>query len=249
MQRWKLTFEYDGTKFSGWQKQPRGRTVEQVIEEALSTLFQFDVDIAGQGRTDAGVHAMAQTAHADLPDETERNRFIHAMRGLLPPDVAMTDAVLADPGFHARFHALSRSYLYRIMERKSPLRRHYSWNCGYEIERNVLKKLAGKVLGAHDFRNFCIPPEVENMTTICTVSQSYWFENDGMLCYRVQANRFLRHMVRRLTGAMVREATGKAETGKFEDLLRGEEVRQKAYSAPSHGLCLEYVEYPEKIKL
>jgi len=249
MHRWKLTFEYDGSNFSGWQKQPDRRTVEGVIEEALSTLFQIDINIAGQGRTDAGVHALAQTAHTDLPEGTKRYRFIHAMRGVLPADVAMIDAVQTTPDFHARFHALSRSYLYRLVERKSPLRRHYAWDCGYRMDRDILKELADNVLGEHDFKNFCIPPEEQKMTTVCTVSESYWFEHDGMLCYRVKANRFLRHMVRRLTGSMVRAASGKNDPDRFGKYLYGEEVTQKAFSAPSHGLCLETVEYPKELNL
>ncbi|PWN07474.1 tRNA pseudouridine(38-40) synthase TruA [Rhodohalobacter mucosus] len=245
MPRYKLTFEYDGTGFSGWQVQPEARTVEGVAEEAFSTLYQQPVDLIGQGRTDAGVHAMAQTAHADLPDVYTAKRILHAMKGLLPDDVALLQIEKSDPQFHARFNARSRRYRYDVHTRPSPLNRHRYWIVNGDIDESILTVCAGKIIGKQDFKNFCIPPDTEKMTTECTILFSEWksFPSGFGFTYHIEGNRFLRHMVRRLVGGMVHTAQGKMSIDDFESLLNGPEQKQKAFSAPAHGLTLMEVKY------
>lgn len=243
MNRWKLTFEYDGRDFSGWQVQPDQRTAEGEIEKAFGTLFQTDIDVVGQGRTDAGVHARAQVGHADLPESASRDRLLHAMKGLLPPDVALVGAEKTVPDFHSRFHALSRRYTYQHISRKSPLMRDRAWYSGYRPDVDVLAELSSRFVGKHDFKNFCIPPDDSHLTTICIISKSEWIEKDGLLIYLIEGNRFLRHMVRRLVGSMVKAAAGKTDRSRLSDLLMGIDADQKAHSAPPHGLYLEEVSY------
>lgn len=241
--RWKLVFEYDGTAFSGWQKQPDARTAEEEIERAFSTLYQRDIDIIGQGRTDAGVHARWQVAHVDLPSTFASNRIIHAMRGLLPKDVALLRAEKTRSDFHARFNAVQRTYSYVVIERLSPLLRERAWCCGYSLDKGILHDLARQVRQSRDFINFCIPDPNQNLTTECDLKESKWHEEDEMIVYTISANRFLRHMVRRLVGSMVQVASGRQTTEWFQDLLDGEAVKQKGHSAPSHGLYLDFVAY------
>lgn len=243
MDRWKLLFEYDGTGFSGWQKQPNVRTVEGDIERAFSTLFQDDIDIIGQGRTDAGVHARGQVAHADLPSKYTSNKLVHAMRGLLPKDVALLSAEKTDTDFHARFHAVQRSYSYRVCQRLSPLLRRRAWCCGYSLDSDILHELARKVKENRNFVNFCIPDPEQNLTTECTIAESSWQVDNEQFTYQISANRFLRHMVRRLVGSMIQVASGRHSFQSFEELLNGNEVVQKGHSAPPHGLYLESVHY------
>ena len=243
MNRYKLTFEYDGTAFSGWQIQPGVRTVEGEIEEAFARLYQQEIDIIGQGRTDAGVHAIAQTAHADLPEKYTRERILHAMKGLLPDDVALKTIEKTAPDFHARFDAVSRSYQYRISTRPSPLQRHITWNVTGKLNPELLSECAGLILGEHNFHNFCIPPEEEQMTTICFISKSSFETKGDLFIYSIDGNRFLRHLVRRLAGTMVQVAAGRLEFSEFKSLLLGKERVQKGYSAPSHGLVLIRVRY------
>jgi tRNA pseudouridine38-40 synthase len=246
MPRYLFTFEFDGTAFKGWQKQPGERTVEGVAEEALSTLYQLPADLIGQGRTDAGVHARNQTAHVDLPDRYPSSRVLHAMRGLLPKDVALKEMTEVSPDFHARFHALSRSYSYSVITRPSPLRRTQSWFRYGDIDPGVLHRCAGQITGSHDFINFCIPPEVDEMTTICEITESRWEErSDDEWVYRIEGNRFLRHMVRRLVGTMIKTAAGKVPEEEFHALLHGPARSEKGFAAPSRGLTLEKVTYPE----
>lgn len=243
MDRWKLVFEYDGTDFSGWQRQPNVRTVEQEIETAFSTLYQQDIDIIGQGRTDAGVHARGQVAHVDLPSKFSSEKIIHAMRGLLPKDIALLDAYVTQKDFHSRFNATERSYSYTVIQRHSPLMRKRAWCCGYLLDENQLEEMAGKVKQTRDFINFCIPDEDQNLTTESTITASRWVLKDSRYSYKISANRFLRHMVRRLVGSMVQVAAGRRTMASFKELLEGKEVTQKGYSAPAHGLYLDLVSY------
>ena len=241
--RYKLTFEYDGTQFSGWQKQPDTRTVEGTVEEALSTLYQHEIDVIGQGRTDAGVHACGQTAHADLPNRYPPPRILHAMKGLLPEDVALLEAEIVADDFHARFDAQSRSYRYQVINRAAPLMRQQAWQVNGSLDEALLQQCAELVIGEHDFVNFCIPSGDEHQTTICTISQSCWKKEGDLLIYEITGNRFLRHLVRRLVGTMVKVSSGEIGKDDFKQLLLGEKTTQKGHTAPAHGLILERIEY------
>lgn len=243
MNRWKFTFEYDGISFHGWQKQPDQRTVEGEIETALSTLCQSEIDIIGQGRTDAGVHARAQTAHADLPVSLQKEELMHAMKGLLPEDIAMVEAVQSDPDFHARFDAVSRRYSYIVLKCKSPLYRNRAWHRDYTLNYEILADLAVSVIGEHNFKNFCIPPQAPHLTTICTITESKWVQEDDRLIYYIEGNRFLRHMVRRLVGSMIQVASENLNSSEFYAMLEEKEVERKGHSAPAHGLYLDKVCY------
>ena len=247
MLRYKLTFEYDGTHFSGWQKQPDVRTVEGVIEKAFSTLYQQKIDVVGQGRTDAGVHARCQIAHADLPPRYETEKVLHAMKGLLPSDVALLHLEETHPGFHARFDAVSRMYRYRIIRRPSPLQRHFSWQIYSKLDEEILHGCSEMILGEHDFMNFCIPADDEFMTTLCTISESRWIQEGDAMIYEITGNRFLRHLVRRLVGTMINVSNGKLTISEFEILLKGEKTETKGHTAPAQGLMLQQVEYPKDL--
>lgn len=243
-QRYKLLIEYDGSEFSGWQKQPEERTVEGVIEQALSTLFQSEIDIIGQGRTDAGVHALQQVAHADLPELYDQRRIIHAMRGLLPEDVTIYGVEKKDTSFHSRFDAISRTYTYSIVNRPIPLDRHKTWYSFMECDFNVLDDCANRILGDHDFLQFCIANQDPHLTTRCIISESKWRRRDGLIEYTITGNRFLRHMVRRLVGTMVHVSAGKASLHDFQEMLTSSKDNISAYTAPAHGLTLKSVSYP-----
>lgn len=242
--RYKLTFEYDGTNFSGWQKQPDVRTVEGTAEEALSTLYQQEIDIIGQGRTDAGVHARGQAAHVDLSDRYIPSRILHAMKGLLPEDVALLSVEIVPDDFHARFDAQSRSYRYQVINRAAPLMRQQAWQVNGSLDEALLQQCAELVLGEHDFVNFCIPSGDEHQTTICTISQSCWKKEGDLLIYEITGNRFLRHMVRRLVGTMIKVSSGEIPAEEFKQLLLRNKATQKGHTAPAHGLILERVAYP-----
>lgn len=242
--RYKLTFEYDGTDFNGWQNQPKGRTVQGVIEKALSIFYQQEISIVGQGRTDAGVHAKAQVAHVDLPSVYSLNRLHRAMKGLLPVDVALMQAKKVNADFHARFHASSRIYEYRITGKYSPLMRNFTWASYKPVSFELLQQCAEMILGEHDFLNFCIPADMAKPNTHCTILQSHWKREGELMIYKIEGNRFLRHLVRRLVGTMVHVADGTLQIVDFKLLLSAESREKKGHAAPAKGLTLLQVIYP-----
>ena len=246
MKRYKLTFEYDGTHFCGWQKQPDVRTVEMEIETALSTLFQREIDIAGQGRTDSGVHAEMQVAHTDLPSDIETGKVVHALRGLLPEDVSLKGIEEVHSDFHSRFDAVSRSYLYRITTEPIPIYRHISWYNNVKLDGEALIECAETILGNHNFIRFCIPPGEKYQTTDCFISESNWKRENGFWIYRITGDRFLRHMVRRLVGTMTKVAAGSGTVSDFKKLIdQYDEKELRVFTAPAQGLTLRKVSYKQ----
>ncbi|MFU8812915.1 MAG: tRNA pseudouridine(38-40) synthase TruA [Balneolaceae bacterium] len=244
MPRWKLVLSYDGTRYNGWQRQPTGRTVEGEIERCLETLYQQPIDLIGQGRTDAGVHALHQVAHFDLPDTLSPDRFLNGLQSLLPDDIAMVGTEEVEETFHARFDAVSRSYIYSCTTARRPLQRHMEWYIPNQPDVLLLNRCAEAVLGRYDFINFCIPPEGEKATTICEIVQSEWVQEGESLTYHIEGNRFLRHLVRRLVGTMMQVATGALTLEEFTTRITGPEISQKGHAAPPHGLLLSGVRYP-----
>jgi tRNA pseudouridine38-40 synthase len=148
--------------------------------------------------------------------------------------------------FHARFDAVSREYAYRVYSAPipSPLNRHFAWHVYGNTDFELLERCAEMVRGEHNFVNFCIPPDEELMTTICTIHKSSWVKEGQFLVYEITGDRFLRHMVRRLVGSMIRVASGSDPAERFEELLTGSEQQSKGFSAPAHGLVLRKVNYP-----
>lgn len=243
MNRYKLTIEYDGTGFSGWQIQPDSETVEEIIEKAFSQILQEPVDIVGQGRTDAGVHATGQTAHVDLPAETDIKKLIHGVNGLVGREIQIHDAVAVPDDFHARFDADSRQYRYTILRDYSPLKRNYGWWPRYELDIGLMETCAELLHGQHDFNGFSKFNE-DNYTTICTVYESAVVTiSDDEIIYRIRANRFLRNMVRRIIGTMTEVAAGRMEPEHFERILKYPDSAIPTFTAPASGLILEKVFY------
>lgn len=245
MGRYKLYIEYDGTNYSGWQKQPNANTIEEEIEKALTERFQRPVDIVGQGRTDAGVHAREQTAHVDLPElagSKSCEKLLHAFLGLLPRDIAVWHIERVSDNFHARFDATTRSYSYQIVTRSSPLLNLYSERIFGDLNMSIMQECAEIVLGTHNFESFT-PPETESSGKECTVSLSEFEFGQPLITYRITANRFVRHMVRRLIGTIIQVGLGKRSTGYFKDLLDNPSPSKNGHGASAKGLILENVQY------
>ncbi len=244
MARWKLTLAFDGSDFYGWQRQNDQRTAQNELEKALSTFLNQPIEVSGQGRTDRGVHADEQVAHVDLPENLKPEKLLSAMRGLLPPDIALNRAEPVDESFHSRFDAKSRVYRYQITGQPLPLMRFQTWFVAEELNRELLMRCAERVKGEHDFKNFAkIGQEESGRNTRCRIMRSEWEFGSPILTYRIEADRFLRHMVRRIVGSMVKAAAGSTSYEQFEQLMEETENDQKGFSAPSKGLILERVLY------
>ena len=242
MPRYKLTIEYNGVAFNGWQRQPDAVTVEGEIEKAFQRILQTPIDVLGQGRTDAGVHAKGQTAHVDLPESINLSKLFHGVNGLVGSDIQIIDWEEVSDEFHSRFDALYREYEYRVLKYNSPLMNNLGWWSGKTPDLDLLKKASALVFGEHDFDGFS-KFNPENFTTLCEVSVSEWEDRDEALIYRVRANRFLRNMVRRLVGTMMEVATGKMSLADFEAILNTQETSNSAFTAPAKGLILWKVFY------
>lgn len=242
MPRYKLTISYDGTSFSGWQRQPDARTVEQELEDAFSSILQMPVDLVGQGRTDAGVHASGQVAHTDLPDDANMNKLIHGVNGTTNQDVFIRSWEAAEQNFHARFDALSRTYQYHILLSPDPLSRHHAWYPGHQVKMEEIRVLASGIIGNHDFRGFS-KIESKDQNPRCMVSACDVHQVRNGITLTITANRFLRHLVRRLAGTMVQVSAGRFSKQEFSKILSDPDPSATVFTAPPQGLNLLSVSY------
>lgn len=243
MSRYKIFIEYDGTKYSGWQTQPKDLTIQDTLEVALSRILRDKIRITGSGRTDSGVHAEAQIAHFDYPNIINRNELIKSLWGVLPRDIAVWDIEKVRDDFHARFDGQARQYRYQILTRPSPLQRAYAWERFFDFDLKSMKICAERIKGNHDFESFCkYNPDVNH--TRCEVTESFVERiNPSMIIYRIRANRFLHHMVRSLIGTMVEVGLGKRTIKSFETLIDHPDRKSVGTTAPAKGLILEKVFY------
>jgi tRNA pseudouridine38-40 synthase len=233
----RLLLEYDGTDFAGWARQAGLRTVQETVEEAIATVLRAPVTLTVAGRTDRGVHARGQVASHEREPAPIRN-----LNALLPPDVAVLASEHAPDGFDARRDARSRTYRYRIHTRRapSPFERNRALWWPRPIDREALDVCAAVLLGTHDFTAFT-PTETDHVRFERDVFRAEWVDEPGdVLAFWIEADTFMRHMVRILVGTMLEEI----EPVRFAELLEGRPRSDAGATAPAHGLYLESVAYP-----
>jgi tRNA pseudouridine38-40 synthase len=237
--RLKLTLEYDGTRFRGWAAQPRLRTVEGVVRDALGWVYASWERLAVAGRTDTGVHALGQVASVEVEGGPPVDRAAKALNTALPDDVSVIGAEEAAPDFHARHSAMARSYRYRIWRRStpSPFEQTRSWWFPHRLDDQALADCADLLIGEHDFRAFT-PTETQHQIFEREVRSAAWFDRGEALELEITADSFLRHMVRTLVGTMLEQSPEQ-----LAHLLGGASRDQAGSTAPAHGLYLERVEY------
>lgn len=246
---WKLTLEYDGTRYSGWQEQKNSRTVMGELRKAAEDLFGGSVELHGSGRTDAGVHALAQIAH--LRTESKASRFPKdVLRGLndkLPADIVVYEAERVLNKFHARHDAVSRVYRYQISTRKTAFSKKYVWWVKEPLDLDLMSRAAAKLAGRHDFSCFrAEDPSKPGESPIVVVEEALIEVHDHLIVFRIAASHYLWRMVRRIVGALVKLGRNEITFEDFEQLLEARcapKLDVAAWTAPSSGLFLEEVRY------
>ncbi len=244
--RVRLTIEYDGTRYRGWQLQASDDTLQARVEAVLEILFNQKIRVQASGRTDAGVHALGQVAAFDAPPRFSPAELIRRLNAMLPPDIAVREAVEVHNSFDPRREACARVYEYRIINRelRSALEYRYTWHVREPLDLAAMETAAGLFLGEHDFAAFRTLG-TETKTTIRRIHRSQWERRADLLVYRIEGNSFLRRMVRSMVAAMVEVGRGRMSAAAISALLNGGGRADAPAAAPACGLFLVEVRYPQ----
>ena len=249
MPTYRLTVEYDGGDFCGWQVQPGLPTIQQALEEAASTALRRRVGIVGSGRTDTGVHARAQVAHFVLEEEVDPYSLLASLNGILPDSIAVRSLERATDGFHARFDARLRHYHYYVTTGFRALDRHTRYRIRPDTDFDLMNLAAGLLYGEQNFSTFCrTQSETENR--ICHVHRAVWIResHEGDWYFEIAADRFLYGMVRTIVGTLLEIGQGKREVEDLPRILMLKDRRSAGPAVPPFGLILEKVCYADELE-
>ena len=240
----RIVVEYDGTAFSGWQRQPGMRTVQGCLEDAIRDMTGETVFVRGAGRTDAGVHAEAQVASFPLEAGIPAGGLLRGLNSILPPDVAITDVADADPAFDARFSARGKVYRYLVWNHlvRSPRRARTSWHVRSRLDMTVMREAAAALVGEHDFRAFRAS-DCERRTTRRVVRRLDVFRQGPEVVFEVEATAFLKNMVRILVGTLVDIGRGRLGPDTVARMLETGDRAAGGMTAPAQGLTLVRIIY------
>jgi tRNA pseudouridine38-40 synthase len=240
----KLTLEYDGTSFVGWQVQPNGRSVQEELEKGIARLCGEPVRVTGAGRTDAGVHARGQVASLCSPRELPLKAWTAGLNALLPDDLACVRAEIAPEGFDARRWARGKRYSYTILQTqvRSPLQRDRAWEIRRPLDLEAMRRAAPALVGVHDFSAFRAA-DCPARTTVREIRRMEIRQDGPRIDVVVEATAFLKHMVRNIVGTLVEVGHGRREAGSLAALLESRDRAQAGPRAPPHGLFLDEVFY------
>lgn len=240
----KLTIEYDGTNYCGWQMQPNGPTIQSVLEEAVSTFFRAPIRVTGSGRTDAGVHALGQVVNFFCEREPDLYRLQRGLNALTPEDISIKDVQIMSDSFDARRDGRSRTYEYRILNRPSPspFDLKYAWHVHDPLDTGQMCNAIRCLEGEHDFSSFraagCDAPH-----PVRTVYRTSLDQSGDLRVFTIEATAFLRHMVRNIVGTLVEVGRGLRTAESFAQLLEVQDRTKAGLTAPPHGLFLVAVKY------
>ena len=242
MPKWKLLIEYQGTRYRGWQEQANARTVQGELRTAVEDIFGERVDIAGAGRTDAGVHALHQVAHLRTRSAARGVDLRNQISDRLPQDISVRDVREADARFHARHDAIERFYLYQISTRRRAFSKPFVWWVKDRLQVDEMIEAAGLLPGKHDFCAFCDKDE-ESAPTLVEITHAEISCREDLILFRIGASHFLWKMVRRVVGMLVEVGRGNMKAGRLAQYLQSPSSSVAQWTAPPSGLFLEYIRY------
>jgi tRNA pseudouridine38-40 synthase len=248
MPNFKLTIEYDGTAYCGWQRQAGDPTIQEAIETALAVMVNRPVSLIGAGRTDAGVHALGQAAHFKVETRLTAEAFRKGLNSLLPDDIVIRGCQRVPDAFHARYDARGKHYRYRILNRPLPaaVGRHYFWHVRHSLHLNAMRQAAAALCGTHDFKSFegAGSPRTSTVRTVfrCDVTSC----EDDLLHLDIAGDGFLRHMVRNIAGTLVEIGSGRRSADAMPAIIAARDRHRAGITAPARGLFLVAVDYTQK---
>mgnify|MGYP001172515771 CR=1 FL=1 len=243
----KLTIEYDGTAYHGWQRQKNARTVQETIESAIAVMVKEPVRLIGSGRTDAGVHALGQVANfncqADIPPEA----FVAGLNSLLPDDIVIRSCEVVNDQFHSQYDAKLKTYQYRILNRPIPsaICRQYAWFIPRPLNLEAMRQAAEYLIGTHDFSAFEAAGSPRSHSHRTVHDARVFAKPTDIICFEITANGFLRFMVRNIVGTLAEVGTEKISPDGFKQILATKNRDFASATAPPHGLFLVRVDYAE----
>ncbi|WP_308993518.1 tRNA pseudouridine(38-40) synthase TruA [Mariniflexile litorale] len=246
--RYFIELSYNGTAYYGWQKQPKAISVQEVVEKGLSLLLKVKVSIMAAGRTDTGVHAQQMFAHFDVDVAFSETDLVYKLNAFLPKDVAIHTIFKVKDDAHARFNALSRTYLYRISLRKNVFNFDNAYYVKQTLDIEKMKEASKILLQYKDFQCFS-KVNTDVKTYNCNIMQAEWFFENDELHFVIKADRFLRNMVRAIVGTMIEIGLGKLQIEDLHTIINSKNRSEAGFSVPAHALYLTTIEYPNDIKI
>lgn len=243
--RYFLELAYFGKAYHGWQKQPNAVSVQEVVENSLSTLLQKPVEIVSAGRTDSGVHAKQIFSHFDSEVVLDNN-FVFRLNSLLPNDIAALGLLEVKPDAHARFDAVTRSYEYHIVSTRNVFAIDTAFYVQKELNIQKMEAAAKILLEYRDFKCFS-KSRTDVRTYTCEIQHAFWETTAKGLIFHIQADRFLRNMVRAIVGTLLEVGLGKMEVQEMHQIIKSGNRSEAGFSVPAQGLFLTRVEYPKSI--
>ncbi|MFD1163480.1 tRNA pseudouridine(38-40) synthase TruA [Hwangdonia seohaensis] len=246
--RYFIELSYNGSAYHGWQYQPKAISVQEVLERALSTLLKTPVFVMGAGRTDTGVHASQLFAHFDFNEVLLDGNFIFKLNSFLPKDIAVHNIFRVKDDAHARFNALSRTYLYRITLEKNVFTFNDTFYVKQDLDIEKMNEASKILLDYKDFQCFS-KSNTDVKTYYCNIMKAAWVTENNELRFTIQADRFLRNMVRAIVGTMVNIGLGKTTIDDLHAIIKSKNRSEAGFSVPAHALYLTKIEYPDDIKL
>lgn len=248
MQRYFIEIMYNGSNYHGWQFQPNSITVQEQLEKALATILSEKIGVMGAGRTDTGVHAKQFFAHFDYDPNLANSNIVYRLNSFLPKDISVKSISKVKTAAHCRFDAISRTYEYLVHKNKNPFMVDRAYFLHKPVDMELMNKAASRLFDFIDFTSFS-KLHTQTKTNNCKINKAVWKQKGDTLIFTIQADRFLRNMVRAIVGTLINVGLGKISVDDFVQIIKSKDRAQAGTSVPAHALYLIKIRYPKSIWL